>query len=338
MNYRRILGAAALTLLLGTSAWAQLENIFGLAQPEQPGSLLIVPKFDISDGTSTQIRITNIHETAYISVKLNYVCPGIKRVDDRCRALDRTVKLTPHQTRIIDVADHNPPCERGFVVAFAQNYGLLVEETPISFNYLIGSYHISRERTLSSENAIAVQSPYPCFTPLEYIPTLQDDDDDDDLTIEEGLRFSPVGPYLTFGSELYTDFQAVDNVLDVGSRLVLLSLDILAGQQNPATSVYIDFWNAVEVPFSTSHEFVCWDQTRLDNIDVNFLAENLGTEYGSMTIGAIPNCPLPGGCPPLEPYDPIVLGAIEEYVDDCATGIRNLYTNDWPKCTTYVPR
>ena len=337
MKYGRLMGAALCTLLLGSSAMAQ-PIYEPVAAVEQPGSVLIFPKFNIGPDYSTQLRITNIHETAYVTVKLNYVCPGVKRVNDLCRSLDRTLTMTPHETRIIDVADHNPPCEKGFVVAFAQNYGLLLPKTPISFNYLTGSYHISQGRNLASENALAVQSPLPCFVPTTY-DLVGLDDDDDAVEIPVGaLVFGTQAPYKALGSELYTDFRAIDNVIDNGSRLTLLSLDTLAGQQNPATSVYVYFWNAAETPFSSTHEFVCWDSVRLDNIDLNFLEENLGTEYGSMAVGSLPNCPLPGGCPPLNYYEPVVLGAIEEFIDDCGRSIRNLFMDDYPRGTYYLPR
>jgi hypothetical protein len=54
--------------------------------------------------------------------------------------------------------------------------------------------------------------------------------------------------------------------------------------QNPPAVAFIDFWNAAEVPFSTSTEFICWTEKQLEAIDVNFLEDNLGTTYGSMRI------------------------------------------------------
>jgi hypothetical protein len=106
--------------------------------------------------------------------------------------------------------------------------------------------------------------------------------------------------------------------------------------QNSAV-VFIDFWNSAEVPFSTSHEFICWTEKQLEAIDLNFLEDNLGTTYGSMRITPTANCPLPGGCPPLVPYDATILGAITEYRDGDSTG-RTLFHDQLPKTTIYQPR
>jgi hypothetical protein len=194
--------------------------------------------------------------------------------------------------------------------------------TPISYNYLIGSYHITNGRRSEADNALAVQSAQPYKA---------------ELGLNGGFTFGEGGDYLPLSSELYTTFKAVDPVDGEGSRLVLLSLDTIAGQQNPATTVYVDFWNAVEVPFSSSVEYVCWTEVRLDDIDYNFLEENLETCEGSMSLVPVPNCPIPGGCPPMLPYDPVVLGMIEEYGPGVHTA-RNLQRDGYPKSTTYYPR
>lgn len=315
MKNRLFLGLAFLALFSTSPVAASAQQ--WVANDLQPGSFLIFPQFNIKGDTKTRLRVTNNLDLKDVEVKINYVCPGIKHVDDFCDALDRTIRLTPHQTRIIDVDDHNPPCDEGFAVAFAQ-----WQLNPISFNYLTGSYHINNGRRLEADNAIAVQS-----VQADYAV----------LGSGGGLRFDGTTDYAPLATELYTDFLAVASSPDVGSNLILLALDTIAGQQNPATSVFIDFWNAVEQPFSTAHEFVCWDKVRLDEIDYNFMQGNLGTVFGSMAIAAAPNCPLPGGCPPLIPYDPVIVGAIEEYAPGMRT-VRNLYHDKYAKSTTYYPR
>ena len=326
VNKKTIIVGAALALLLSSQALAQTDPLPVIADQQQPGSFLVFPKWDIRNGTSTKLRITNLLDLQEVKVKINYVCPGVKHGDDRCRALDRRITLTPRETRVIDVADHNPPCEAGFAVAFAMGdvnpLPSVVDLKPISYNYLIGSYHITKGRRSEADNALAVQSAQPFEA---------------QLGASGGFTFGSGGDYLPLPSELYTTFQAVDPTEQEGSRLTLLSLDTIAGQQNPATTVYIDFWNAVEVPFSTSLEYVCWTEMALEDIDLNFLEENLETSEGSMSLIAVPNCPIPGGCPPMLPYDPVVLGMIEEYGAGISTA-RNLQHNGYPKSTTYYPR
>lgn len=290
-----------------------------------PGSFLVFPKFDIRADTSTQLRIVN-HGDEDIDVKLNYVCPGIKNVNQFCAALDRQVSFTPNQTRVIDVADQNPPCNQGYVVAFVLKENSNSQAQ--SYNHLTGSYHINSGRRLEAENAITVQSSKP---------------EGECLGDNGKLSFGGNGSdYLAMPSRLFTDFRAIapgveGETADEGSIITLLTLDTLAGQQNPAALAFIDFWNAAEEPFSSSIEFVCWTEKQLDAIDANFLEENLGTSYGSMKITPVANCPIPGGCPPLNPFDSTMLGAISEYGDGDVGG-RVLAHDTMPKSTKYAPR
>lgn len=316
LNKVLALSVALSGVLAGGVATAQVLD------DNSPGSFLVFPKFDIRGESATQIRIVNNGSSA-IDVKINFVCPGVKHVNEFCAALDTTIPFTPHQTRAIDVADLNPPCNQGYVVAFPINSS----GRAYSYNNLLGSYNITEGRRLESENAIAVQSPRSGGTVLGS---------------NGKLRFGGEGAdYSAMGSNLYTDFRAVvpgsEGEADVGSRLTLLTLDVLAGMQNPPAVAFIDFWNAAEVPYSSSIEFICWTEVQLDSIDLNFLEENLGTSHGSMKITPFPNCPLPGGCPPLTPYDATMLGHITEYGDGDRGG-RSLYHDQEPKNTSYQPR
>lgn len=290
------------------------------------GSFLVFTKFDIRGDTVTELRITNdgnnlLDNTGNypdLKVKLNYVCPGVKFVNDRCAALDTTVTFTPHQTRVINVAEQNPPCNQGYVIAYAMNY----RNVPVSYNHLYGSSTISSLRRLEGDNAIAINANPSEGTELGSGTPRQ-------------LRFG--SDYAALPSTLYTDFRAVNGEPDRGSRLTLLTLDVLAGMQNPPAVAFIDFWNAAEVPFSTSHEFICWSDVQLDDIDLNFLEDNLGTTYGSMTLAAYGNCPIPGGCPPLTPYNAAVIGSISEYGDGVLNS-RNLFHDETAKTSLYQPR
>lgn len=297
---------------------ATAQNI-AIANPDLPGSVLVVPKFDIRDQRATKIQIVNNGSSAS-ALKLNYVCPGVKHVNDFCAALDRTITFTPHQTRLVDVASHNPPCKQGFVVAYAFDP---TTGSPIDYDQFTGSYHLFDGRRHETDRAITVQTyeveeRQPRFmTPLN-APVLYFGDH-----------------YKGFPGLLGGDFRAGSGVeplggvapraveINAGTRITLVDLNILAGMQNPPANVFIDFWNASEEPFSTSYEFICWGDTRLDQIQSNFLEANLGTAYGSFILEPVPNCPLAGACPPLPPHLPLLVGAISEYGDE-TRAIRNL--------------
>ena len=234
-------------------------------------------------------------------------------------------QLTPYETRVIKVSELNPPCYEGFIVVFAEN----TSYEAISWNYLIGSYHIDYGRGgYEASQAIAIQSVK---------------DDGDVLGADGKLQFGPGKPgsdqdYAALGTQLSTDFLSTHHERGTrGSDLVLLTLDTIAGSHNPTTHVGIRFFNEKEVPFSTSWQYVCWTRVPLDAIDFNFRVENLGTTYGSMVITPEASCPVAGGCPPLEEFEPAILGAINEYRPGSSTK-RNLFHDRERRSTVYVPR
>jgi hypothetical protein len=310
----------------------------------QPGSVLVFPKFDESENTATQLRITNTHDSEYVGVRFDIICPGEKgfKAKSRCEATDVHLRISPHGTVVFDVGPY-APCDEGFVVAIAEEAPATATQPssgrPISWNYLTGSYHIISSDAAEADQAIAIQSSQPVFDPAA--PVYLDPEGD-------GLQFgTPVSgagtqDYVPLGTTLYTDFRAGGMVADqegeqLGSELVLLSLDIIVGAQNPPTLVNINFWNENQVQYSAAVEYVCWTRLPLEEISELFLADNLGTATGSMTLTPAENCPIAGACGPglLPPYQPVILGAINEYGAGFQTK-RNLYHDDVPNSTIYT--
>lgn len=150
--------ALCCSAFLGT-AWASP----GVLDDNSPGSFLVFPRFDIRGDTITELRIVNNGENLTnsngdvvdLQVKLNYICPGVKHVNEFCAALDRTVTFTPNQTRIIDVAHQNPPCNQGYVVAYVVSP--IGVGQPAAYDYLTGSYYITSARSNEADSAIAIQ-------------------------------------------------------------------------------------------------------------------------------------------------------------------------------------
>lgn len=279
------------------------------------GTLIVFPKFDIRQTANTQMRIVN-HSEEQIRVRYNYVCPGTPHVTDFCAKLDKTVTLTPHETRVIEARADHPPCNQGFVVAYPiDNFG-----HPVSYNYLLGSYSIREGRRDEADNAFALPS-------LKETGTI--------LATSGNFNFNPGQDqdFAELSSILHTDFQATSTDLVSGSKLVLLDLGSLLGMQNPMSTVFVDFWNSAEIPYSSALQFICWTEVRLDSIDANFFEENLGTMYGSLLVESVASCPIAGGCPPLIPHAPILLGALEEYGDD-TRGIHELVSELPPLAIT----
>lgn len=288
---KALFGFLGFYLAFGVAAYA------APVQSLTPGTMLVFPKFDVGADSKTQLRVNNTGSSA-IRFHYNYVCPGIPRGDDSCAKLDRTKSLTPHQTLLIDVASENPPCDRGFIIGYAVDQAT----RPVSFNHLLGTYNISAGRRLSSDNAFSIQSVRAEFQALGG---------------PNGFSFTPGldQDFAEIGATFVSDFRANPDVA-VGSRLVLLDIGASLGRRNPISSATVDFWNSAEEPFSSSWEFVCWTEVSLDQIDANFLSDNLGTLYGSMRIESSLSCPVAGLCPPFLPRAPLLLAVIQEGESD----------------------
>jgi hypothetical protein len=302
-----------------------------LVADSQPGSVLVFPKFDENGDRDTHLRITNTHDSAYVGVRLDIICPGEKGfgAESRCEATDVHLRISPHGTALIHVGQY-APCDEGFIVAIAEEAPLTPTQPSsgqvISWNYLTGSYHIVSSEGVEADQAIAIQSIHPDGTVLT----------------SGGLQFGPdpdpaTQDYVALGTTLYTDFLATHEVGDekAGSELVLLTLDTIVGAQNPPTLVNMNFWNADQVQYSASLEYVCWTRVRLDEISDLFRLHNLGTIAGSMRLTPAENCPLPGACPdPFTPYRPVILGAITEFGPGTHR-LHTLYHDNVPNSTIY---
>ncbi|MBX7137660.1 MAG: hypothetical protein K1X83_06720 [Oligoflexia bacterium] len=271
------------------------------------GTLLVFPIFDIRTQTATQLRITNYGFTD-VTFHYNYVCPGVPHVTDFCAKLDRTIDLTPHETRIIDVAAQHPPCNQGFVVGYPVNG----RNRPISYNLLSGSYRITNGRRVDQDDAVAIRS-------VRSKGEVLGSSEGFSFVNGPNQDFTPLAPLVT------SDFRATETDTEgtAGSKLVLLDLGAALGMQNPISSVFVDFWSSSEVPFSSSLQFICWTEAMLESVDNNFRVDNLGTRYGSLQAASALTCPVPGGCPPIQPRAPLLIGVIKEYGPD-TSGTRGL--------------
>jgi hypothetical protein len=285
----------------------------------EPGSLLVFPLFDATTGHVTEIRVTDTNEgtVGASSVRLHYnvVCAGTKDPATRCPARNFTRLITYHGTVVIRIPTDTPvpsgcTAEQGFVIVWATGTGAAAApggaaglNRPVSYNFLIGSAHVTSGTPTVTADAlpgIAFQSPAETGTVLGGPPQ------------NSALRFGT--DYAAPGDALFADFRAlpVPPAAAISSELVLLTLDIDAGSENPPTQVAVDFWDDQENPYSTEIEFVCWIRKPLVDIDAFFDAAFLGRPYGSLRLVTEANCPIPGLCPPVPTYQPAILGVLLE--------------------------
>jgi len=312
----------------------------------EPGSLLVFPLFDATTGHVTEIRVTDTNDgifgTSSVRLHYNIVCAGSREPIAPCSARNFTRLITYHGTAVIRIPTDTPvpsgcTARQGFVVVWATGTGAAAApggaaglNRPVSYNFLIGSAHVTRETpavTADAQPGIAFQSPATTGTVLGGPPD------------NSALRFGI--DYAAPGNALFTDFRAlpVPPAAAVSSELVLLTLDIDAGTDNPSTQVAVDFWDDQENPYSTEIAYVCWTRMPLVDIDPFFDAAFLGRPYGSLRLVTEPNCPVPGLCPPVPTTQPAILGVIlERYGAEPAAAVagRRLYHDSVPHPTTYT--
>lgn len=273
MNGKKaVFSAMALTgLMVAAPAFADLES-------DEPGSVLVYPVFESQGDVSTQIRLTNVFPTDQW-VKFVTVCGYDKRevapFAERylCEATDKTYKLTPYETLVIDVERLNPQCTEGFVVAYEVDS--INDGNPVGNNALIGSYLIDR---MNPNRGGADQA-----IPIQYVGTTEAEPCDGTLCFDgQNYEYLP--------DTLWTDFRAVSFEPTKATDLVVLTMDTWAGRNNFATFVSIDAWNENEDNYSAANEFFCWNRIRLDDMNRGFRMNNPGGqdgyEYGAVRVTA----------------------------------------------------
>ena len=262
---RIVMGFAAAALVLMMAPVGAEAAVY---DSEVPGSVLIFPKFDISDAHQTYLRIKNLsgltpQDVNEITLHYYYVCPS-------CDSANRIRKFTSKDAEWINVRRDNPPCEQGYVIAWAES--VFPAGVRIPHNYLIGDATIVKGADRSSYDAIAIQSPLP-----QGIPTT-------DLNGNGGLDFDG-NEYAQVPQTSYFDFWATRVntqtwVATQQSLVTLLSLDVNSGQENETTNVDFSCYDDKEVPFSANYEFHCWAEVPLTYIDAMFYRSNLRADHG----------------------------------------------------------
>jgi len=280
--YPALVGAALLGSAMVLPVLAEPVPI-NPPQDNVPGSLLVFPIFDIRSGSSTTIRITDtmggnapgpgrIGVPPSVGIHINYVCKGTSTL---CDQMDDHKKLTFHETLEIHVEEDLlvPGCEEGYVVVFAEN----AAGDPISYNNLIGSYHIGNAGDNASYggNAIAFQANAGLGVQIGLTGT-------DDVP---QLQFGTVSSndYVALPRYLHSTFQAAETVEGGKLELVLLTLNVKSGFKNDITDVKIYYWDADENMKSKPLSFYCWVRRDLADLDNHFDEANF-TEWGSLKV------------------------------------------------------
>jgi hypothetical protein len=305
---------------LATPASAQaLAPAAALADPSQPGSVIVFPKFVtgtvVVDGVTvpkTEIELGAVCPTGQIcpehqpiKVRFHWVCPGSDNITFKyiCNSTDFDVFLTvdgkavfnPEAIQLVGdlkQASVRKPgfnadgtlCTKGYLIGYVVN----LSDQPIKYDGLIGDAVLRVDpAAVQAYRAFTIQADTALAT---LAPTV--------LTAEGGLIFDGAsGHYKTTTGQISGDVK-YDNPgppTTISTSLSLLTLDVRQGLSNYPTNVHLNFWSEDEVIESTQLHFVCYGTFNLSTkIDPNLTASGMGTRKGVFQSGQAIKTPIAG--------------------------------------------
>ena len=289
-----LVGALLLAPALAAPVAAQIE----LNSGEVPGSVLVFPKFvrgTVQVGQNTGPPATPIVEpkSAFaisvtcpagqrcgegerVKLRARWICPATQDPTQKlvCRATDfelfTTVKGTiwfnPENagSRTVDVG--RPPCQRGFLLVWVVSPNDADAPRAIKYDGLIGTGMLrGSDATLSAYNAYPIQA----VSRLAHLAGT-DANGDGRLQFDGATEYKAVTGQVRGSVRFERSAGPVNTDLGpITTSLSLLTLDTIPNRPNFPTFVDLHFFNEDETLLSTFHEFVCWSQVRLTDIDPN---------------------------------------------------------------------
>jgi hypothetical protein len=261
-----------------------------LADSQEAGSVIVFPKFIKGtvtvDGVPTPQSVfeisvicpTGVLCTAgqKVQMKAEWICPG--NAKSICKEIDFPLATTVNGTVVIDPSKTGitAPCPLGFLLVWMVD----TSNRPIKFDGMIGDAVLRNgPNSAGAYNGIPIQA-----DPLLANGAL--------ITLVNGGLVFDGGPghYQSLTQTVISGVR-FDKLTSptVQTFLTMLTLDIISNRVNDTTFVDFLFWNANEVPTSTSTDFICWTEQQLSvDIDSNLTEAGQGTAKGSF-IGVASN-------------------------------------------------
>ena len=253
----------------------------GLADSQQPGSVLVFPRFltGTADGeprSEFEIGITcpkgtRCDEDTDVKLRAHWVCPGNQDPVNKyiCKETNfdlrstvwGTIRINPNNIGSVTNKVPVPSCDAGYLIVW------MIDENnadqPVKYDALVGTGILREmEGGSSAYNGIPIQASYQNYTgdPLYGIK----------FTGEKGYYQKVTGQVQ--GTVAYDQLEKSPFSITV---LSLLTLDVLSNRPNYPVFVDFNFYSENEVLLSTSHEFICWTQVMLSGINPNLTATGL---------------------------------------------------------------
>jgi hypothetical protein len=315
-------GLSALVPAIALAAPAFAQEPAGLADPSQPGSVLVWPKFTIgtvavNPGTpgaftaaKTLIELGAVCPAAAapcadnqtVHVHLHWVCPGLDRsfgeIPSVCPETDFNVAVT-YGTSSAGKITFNPGNGTSTITGPAPsdyNGSTIVEIAPCPRGYLIGYAVDTFDRPIKFDGLIGdtVQRSFGPDLQSESAIAIQADPD---LATNAQIALGPQqslvfdggpGHYRMVTGQLQGDVSFDSNTTAPfhSGALILLTLDVHSGLSNNPTAVAFKFYNFFESELSTNFAFTCWGQVELAALDPNLTVELFGSQTLLGTPGA----------------------------------------------------
>jgi len=301
-------------LALASPAFAQSllpTNPPGLADPSQPGSVLVYPKFVtgtvpaqsdagafvaaktlIELGAVCPADLAPCPDNSILRVHFHWVCPGVQigQQTSVCSENDFNVVITYGASSAGKVT-FNPGNGTGTIgnpVGTDYNGSTIVPIAPCPRGYLIGYAVNNLDRPIRFDGLIgdAVQRSFgPDLQSYSAIAIQARPDIAELSPMTLGSSGSLVfdglpGHYQMVTGQIHGDvaFDSDTTAPFHNAAIALLTLDVKSGLQNDTTVVGLDFYNFNEAQLSTSFTFDCWGQFELSALDPNLTVELFGSQ------------------------------------------------------------
>src|SRR5437879_3335843 len=334
-------------------------------ESEQPGSVLVFPKFirgTFNDArvsgqlfhARTEIEISvqcpanSICSNDAVFLKANWVCPGCSEASFNLNTtIGGTLYFNPEGVvSVLGVATANafpsnatttipvPPCDRGYLIVWAvDSFGRAIKQDGLIGDAVLrDAPGIENDLTARGYNAIAIQAGDGVQNTLDLT----------DLNGNGALDFNG-SEYQMVSGNIVGTVRYENSVLPEGNvetDLTLLTLDVVTNRSNPVTSVGLNFYTPDEGVIDAGTALLCWREQRLPNLNPSLTKQAMGRK-GLVESTFATQVNSSGATVPVT-----LLGLVETKEFVSIVGVGQVQVRDYayslshrpdPVTTTYVP-
>jgi len=280
-----------------------------LNDSEQPGSVLVFPKFIRGTGNDLGVSGQAVHAITEfeisvrcpdgatcgarqeVTLRAHWVCPGLAANGGICNesSFDLTTTVggslyfNPEGVTVLggvvtaQVFPNNatttipvPPCPRGYLIVWAIDGS----GNAIKFDGLIGDAIIRAPIITFGPTTARAYNAIPIQAGDGVVNTGDPTDLNGDGHLDfDGNEYRAITGRI-FGTVRYENAVPPEGVVE--TDLTLLTLDVASNRPNPLTSVGLNFFTTGEDLVDAGTRFTCWTEQRLTDINSGFTTQRMG--------------------------------------------------------------